>query len=154
MDGATALRFSRIRKIDNAFRRDDRLVRGLDYYTRTVFEFQDPQAGAQNAMAAGGRYDNLVEELGGKPMPATGFSIGMERVMLAGPRLDDAGDSGAYVMAIGDEARRKAFVTAHQLRSAGIGADLDHLCRRPKAQMKEADRGGWRAASGEPPLIA
>jgi histidyl-tRNA synthetase len=125
------------------FRRDDRLVRGLDYYTRTVYEFQDPQAGAQNALAAGGRYDKLVEELGGKPMPATGFSIGMERVMLAGPRLEESEDAGVYVVAIGEAARGRAFLAANRLRSAGIRADLDHMQRSPKAQMREADRGGF-----------
>lgn len=125
------------------FRRDERLVRGLDYYTRTVFEFQDPQAGAQNALAAGGRYDDLVEELGGRPTPATGFSIGMERVMLAGPRLEPGGEAGVYVVAIGDEARGRAFLAALELRKAGIRADLDHLRRSPKAQMREADRGGY-----------
>jgi len=124
------------------FRRDDRLVRGLDYYTRTVFEFQDPLAGAQNALAAGGRYDELVEELGGKPTPATGFSIGMERVMLAGPRLETDEGAGIYIMAIGDEARGKAFLAAYELRKVGICTDLDHLGRSPKAQMREADRGG------------
>jgi histidyl-tRNA synthetase len=125
------------------FRRDSRMVRGLDYYTRTVFEFQDPKLGGQNALAAGGRYDNLVEELGGKPTPATGFSIGMERVMLAGPRLEEESGKGVYVMAIGEGAREKAFLTAQRLRGAGISADLDHLRRSPKAQMREADRGGF-----------
>ncbi len=125
------------------FRRDQRLVRGLDYYTRTVFEFQDPQAGAQNTLSAGGRYDNLVGELGGKPTPATGFSIGMERVMLAGPRLEEEEAAGVYVMAIGEEARVAAFTLAYRLRSEGILAELDHLRRSPKAQMREADRGGF-----------
>lgn len=125
------------------YRRDGRMVRGLDYYTRTVFEFQDPKLGGQNALAAGGRYDNLVEELGGKPTPATGFSIGMERVMLAGPRLEESGTSGVYIMAIGDSAREKAFLTAQEMRDAGLHADLDHLRRSPKAQMREADRGGF-----------
>ncbi|MBN2025355.1 MAG: histidine--tRNA ligase [Actinobacteria bacterium] len=126
-----------------AFRMDGRLVRGLDYYTRTVFEFQDPKAGGQNAIAAGGRYDDLIGELGGKPTPATGFSIGMERVMLAGPRLEPGEDAGIYIMAIGDEARSKAFLAAYELRKAGIRVDLDHLLRSPKAQMREADRGGF-----------
>jgi histidyl-tRNA synthetase len=119
------------------------MVRGLDYYTRTVFEFQDPKLGGQNSLAAGGRYDNLVEELGGKPAPATGFSIGMERVMLAGPRLEEKAENGVYVMAIGDGAREKALLTAQELRGAGLRADLDHLRRSPKAQMREADRGGF-----------
>lgn len=134
---------SLLREVSLPFRRDGRLVRGLDYYTRTVFEFQDPELGGQNALAAGGRYDDLVEELGGKPTPATGFSIGMERVMLAGPRLEERGENGVYVMAIGEGAREKAFLTAQELRGAGIQADLDHLRRSPKAQMREADRGGF-----------
>jgi len=136
------------------FRIDRHLVRGLDYYTRTVFEFQDPQAGAQNTLAAGGRYDGLVEELGGKPTPATGFSIGMERVMLAGPRLEAGEDAGIYIMAIGEEARSRAFLTAQRLRSAGVRTTLDHLRRSPKAQMREADRGGfpWSVIIGEEEL--
>jgi histidyl-tRNA synthetase len=125
------------------FRRDGRLVRGLDYYTRTVFEFQDPDMGGQNALAAGGRYDGLVEELGGRPTPATGFSIGLERVMLSGPRLVEEGENGVYIMAIGERARVKAFTTAFLLRRRGILCDLDHLQRSPKAQMREADRGGF-----------
>ncbi len=132
-----------LRAVSLPFRRDGRMVRGLDYYTRTVFEFQDPELGGQNTLAAGGRYDGLVEELGGKPTPATGFSIGMERIMLAGPLLEERGETGAYVVAIGEEAREKAFLVAQELRRAGIRADLDHLQRSPKAQMREADRGGF-----------
>jgi len=131
-----------LRAVSLPFRSDSRLVRGLDYYTRTVFEFQDPRLGGQNTLAAGGRYDALVEELGGKPTPATGFSIGMERVMLAGPRLEDKRQSGVFVVAIGEAARTKAFQVAQELRGAGIRADLDHLGRSPKAQMREADRDG------------
>jgi histidyl-tRNA synthetase len=125
------------------YHRDARLVRGLDYYTRTVFEFQDPSLGAQNTLSAGGRYDRLIEEFGGKPTPAVGFSIGLERVMLAGPRLDDTDDRGVYILAIGNEARRKAFTIANRLRGEGLVADLDHLGRSPKAQMREADRQGF-----------
>jgi histidyl-tRNA synthetase len=124
------------------FKREERLVRGLDYYTRTVFEFLEPKLGAQNALAAGGRYDHLIEEFGGKPTPAVGFSIGLERVMLANPQLQSELEEGVYVLAIGDESRRKAFETASGLRAAGIRADLDHLMRSPKAQMREADRLG------------
>ncbi len=127
-----------------SFRRDGRLVRGLDYYTRTVFEFQDPELGAKNALAAGGRYDHLVEELGGKPTPSVGFSIGLERVMLAGPDVGDDRRGGIYVIAIGEAARMKAFTLAQGLRGAGVCADLDHLGRSPKAQMREADREGFR----------
>ncbi|MDI6831899.1 MAG: histidine--tRNA ligase [Actinomycetota bacterium] len=127
-----------------AFRRDGRLVRGLDYYTRTVFEFRDPELGAQNALAAGGRYDRLVEELGGRPTPAVGFSIGLERVMLAGAEAGEEEERGVFVLAIGAEARVKAFSLAQELRKAGLPADLDHLGRSPKAQMREADREGFR----------
>jgi histidyl-tRNA synthetase len=124
------------------FKRDERLVRGLDYYTRTVFEFLEPSLGAQNALAAGGRYDHLIEDFGGKPTPAVGFSIGLERVMLAKPQLQSGLEEGVYILAIGDEARRKAFETASGLRASGIRAELDHLLRSPKAQMREADRVG------------
>lgn len=126
------------------FEREERLVRGLDYYTRTVFEFQDPALGGQNALAAGGRYDHLVEEMGGNPVPAVGFSIGLERVMNAGPDLPGEGREGLYLVAIGEEARRRAFVLARGLRAGGIRCDLDHLERSPKAQMREAHRQGYR----------
>lgn len=126
-----------------SFRREGRLVRGLDYYTRTVFEFVEPSLGAQNALSAGGRYDHLIEEFGGKSTPAVGFSIGLERVMMAEPKIEVDTGKGVYVLAVGDEARRKAFETAERLRGEGIRADLDHLSRSPKAQMREADRAGF-----------
>ncbi len=126
------------------FVRWDRLVRGLDYYTRTVFEFQDPELGAQNALAAGGRYDHLVEEMGGGPVPAVGFSIGLERVMNAGPALPEEDREGVFLVAIGEEARRRAFLMAYELRREGWRCDLDHMGRSPRAQMKEADRQGYR----------
>ena len=128
-------------------KRDSRLVRGIDYYTRTVFEFATPALGAQNSLSAGGRYDTLIEELGGAPAPATGFSIGMERVMLADPRLPEQRDFGIYVMAIGDEARKPAFMLAQSLRDKGFSADLDLMDRSPKAQMREADRMGFQLAA-------
>lgn len=124
-------------------RRDARLVRGLDYYTRTVFELRTPSLGAQNAVAAGGRYDGLIGELGGGPTPAVGFSIGMERVMMAEPKLPEIPEAGVYVVAIGVEARGRAFVLAQDLRDMGIRTDLDLMGRSPKAQMREADRMGF-----------
>ncbi|MFW6113300.1 MAG: histidine--tRNA ligase, partial [Actinomycetota bacterium] len=122
---------------------EEHLVRGLDYYTRTVFEFQDPSLGAQNAVAAGGRYDHLVGEFGGRPTPAVGFSIGLERVMLAGPSLGGGEEGRVYLLAIGEQAREKAFATAYKLRTREIETGLDHLHRSAKAQMKEADRSGY-----------
>lgn len=126
------------------FLREERLVRGLDYYTRTVFEFQDPELGGQNALAAGGRYDHLVEEMGGRPVPAVGFSIGVERVMKAGPALPGEDREGVYIVAMVEEARKRAFLLARELRARTVRCDLDHMERSLKAQMKDADRQGYR----------
>ncbi len=126
---------------------DPTLVRGLDYYTRTVFEIQvDDGLGAQNALGGGGRYDGLFEQLGGKPTPSIGFAIGFERVLLA---LEAAGvelplDSGAavYVMATEDSLRDSAFELTQDLRRAGISALCDLQSKSLKAQFKIADRLG------------
>lgn len=121
-----------------------RLVRGLDYYTRTVFEFVSPHLGAQDALGGGGRYDGLVETLGGQPTPAVGFAAGMERILLAteanavatGPQLD------AYVATLGDEGRRAGIALAERLRAAGLRVELDYMDRSLKAQMRQANRHG------------
>jgi len=122
---------------------NDRLVRGLDYYTKTAFEIVSKQLGAQNAVCGGGRYDDLVEELGGKPTPAVGFAIGMERVVemlrnskfeIRNPRLD------LFVATLGDEAKRVGFDLIAKARGKGISADMDYLGKSLKAQMKAADR--------------
>jgi len=131
--------------------RDYRLVRGLDYYTRTTFEVVAEQGlGSQNALCGGGRYDGLVEQLGGPPTPALGVGIGVERTLLVlhalnaplpePPRLD------AFVVAFGDTARPVALQIAQQLRTAGIACDLDLEGRSPKAQMRLANRSGARYA--------
>lgn len=121
---------------------DERLVRGLDYYTRTVFEFHHPSLGAQSAVAAGGRYDDLVEEMGGSPTPAVGFSVGLERVMMAGSKVEKGEKGSVYVAAAGEETRLWAFRLAMELRRSGVAAEMDHLHRSLKAQMKDADRRG------------
>lgn len=121
-----------------------RLVRGLDYYTRTVFEFVSPHLGAQDALGGGGRYDGLVETLGGQPTPAVGFAAGMERILLAteanavatGPQLD------AYVATLGDDGRRAGIALAERLRAAGLRVELDYMDRSLKAQMRQANRHG------------
>jgi histidyl-tRNA synthetase len=127
---------------------DDRLVRGLDYYTRTVFELLATTGlGAQNAVAAGGRYDNLVHELGGRETPALGFAAGIERIVLL---LEDAGKTvgprGADIMLIGadESGRRLAQVLAHGLRQRGLFVDVDVRDRGVKALMKRADKSGAR----------
>ena len=126
-----------------------RLVRGLDYYTRTAFEFVAGELGAQNAVGGGGRYDGLAEALGGRPLPGIGFALGLDRIVLA--RRDDvagavAGPVDVYVVSLGDEARVEALRLATRLRAAGVGADLDLAGRSMKGQMKDADRSGARWA--------
>lgn len=128
---------------------EPRLVRGLDYYTRTAFEFVWSGLGSQNAMGGGGRYDGLSEMIGGDPLPGIGFALGVDRILLA---LDEHGIQGrpkidVYLVAQGDGAVAEALVLATRLRRAGIGADLDHTMRGMKGQMKEAARSGARFAA-------
>lgn len=123
------------------------LVRGLDYYTHTAFEFTSDALGAQSTVLGGGRYDGLSEALGGGPLPGIGFASGIDRVLLAGNVGDGGGPAvTAYVVARGQRARREALRLAFELRRAGIGADLDLLGRGMKGQMKDADRSGARWA--------
>lgn len=139
--------FSRVRAfldlLPISYRLEPRLVRGLDYYTRTVFEAFSPALGAQDAVAAGGRYDNLVESLDGEPSPAVGFSAGLERVLLAaslptGYLIPPEG--GVYLAGRGDEAFRQNFILLSALRRAGVRAEIDFAGRSLKAQMRSADR--------------
>ncbi|MFQ6673668.1 MAG: histidine--tRNA ligase [Fidelibacterota bacterium] len=119
------------------------LVRGLDYYTRTTFEITHPHLGAQNALCGGGRYDNLVQELGGPPTPAVGFATGIERVLLAlgdGPEDGDKTSARIYAVAASERARSTIFKVATQLRDRGLAVDVDTLRRSVKAQMREANR--------------
>jgi histidyl-tRNA synthetase len=123
------------------------LVRGLDYYTRTVFEVQvDSGLGAQNAIGGGGRYDGLIELFGGKQTPGLGFAVGLERIALT---LEAQGISAgtvptpdAFIAAVDDEARPAVFLLAQTLRNAGIAAELDHQNRSLKSQFKLADKLG------------
>ncbi|HVN67716.1 MAG TPA: histidine--tRNA ligase, partial [Candidatus Sulfotelmatobacter sp.] len=123
---------------------NDRLVRGLDYYTRTVFEVVSKRLGAQNAVCGGGRYDDLVEEFGGKPTPAIGFAVGLERlieILQTESRVPNAGQGpDLFIATIGEEARKVGFDLVSRARAAGIAADLDQLGKSLKAQMKAADR--------------
>ncbi len=142
---------SLLKALEVAYVRDHRLVRGLDYYTRTTFEVVASQGlGAQNALCGGGRYDGLVEDLGGPPTPALGVGIGVERTLLVlqalhapvptPPPLD------VFVVAFGDAARPVALQIAQQLRRAALATDLDLEGRSPKAQMRLANRNGARFA--------
>ncbi|MCP3953125.1 MAG: histidine--tRNA ligase [Desulfobacterales bacterium] len=123
---------------------DKRLVRGLDYYTRTTFEMQTGSLGAQSAVAGGGRYDGLVKALGGPEIPATGFAIGFDRLAEI---VAQAGESHAvapalYVAALGESALPVAFEWISRLAAAGIPAEMDFAGRSLKSQMKRADRLG------------
>jgi len=118
-----------------------RLVRGLDYYTRTAFEFISGSLGAQNTIAAGGRYDTLVEELGGPPTPAIGFSIGMERLVSIFDRNSiERRHPTIFIATVGDTPREKAFILLNQLHREGISAIMDYSGSSLKSQMRRADR--------------
>ncbi len=121
-----------------------RLVRGLDYYTRTTFEFlAGGELGSQNTVAAGGRYDKLVERLGGPAVPAVGFAAGIERLLLALGATEAAAEgSDLLVAALGGPARRRALVLAQAVRAAGLRAELDLRGGSLKSQMRYADRAG------------
>jgi histidyl-tRNA synthetase len=144
----TAGHYAKVKEhLDNlgiAYKEDPHLVRGLDYYTRTAFELISPDLGAQDALGGGGRYDLLVEEVGGQPTPAVGFAAGMERLLIACEELDielaEPKSVDIYIVTIGDNARSWALKHFSQLRKAGISATMDYIGRSVKAQMKDADR--------------
>jgi len=127
---------------------DPGLVRGLDYYTRTVFEIQAEGLGAQNAIGGGGRYDGLMESIGGSPTPGLGFSLGFERTMLALEAAEVVAPSApvaeVYVARAGDSVRREVFDIVEGLREAGVAVESDHMSRSLKSQFKQADRLGAR----------
>jgi histidyl-tRNA synthetase len=128
-----------------AYELDATLVRGLDYYTRTVFEFHCDRLGAQSQIAGGGRYDGLIELLGGPPTPACGWAAGIERILLALEQPAEALTADVFVAA-SDGQRERAFALVRELRRAGLRADLDLAERAIKGQMRQADRIGARRA--------
>ena len=125
---------------------DERIVRGLDYYTRTVFEFVSTSIGAQGTVCAGGRYDGLIAELGGKPTPAVGFAAGIERLLMvmeaAGAKFPEEDKPTLYLAGMDEESRNKAFEIACALRKRGVKTEIDHMDRSIKAQFKYADKIG------------
>jgi histidyl-tRNA synthetase len=127
-----------------------RLVRGLDYYTRTVFEIQPEAAGTQSTLCGGGRYDDLIEELGGKPTPAIGFAMGIERIILnlkqqAIP-IPPLPRPRVFIANIGDEARDEAIKLASRLRQSGVGIIVATGNKSLKAQLRQANNLGVRYA--------
>ncbi len=129
-----------------AYEIDPRIVRGLDYYTRTVFEFVSSAIGAQGTVCAGGRYDGLIEQLGGNSMPAVGFAAGIERLLIVmeqtGVQIPDEAKPTVYIAGMDADCRKKAFELATALRRAGVFAEIDHMERSIKAQFKYADKIG------------
>ena len=126
------------------FQEDSGLVRGLDYYTSTVFEVTHSSLGSQDAIAAGGRYDNLIEDFGGKKTGAFGFAIGIERLLLAlsskGNVKTDKAGTDIYIAATGEDVYPEAFKTAMALRQMGISCEIDFQGRSLKAQMRQANK--------------
>jgi histidyl-tRNA synthetase len=119
---------------------DPTLVRGLDYYTRTVFEVESERLGAQAALGGGGRYDGLIEELGGPPTPGVGWAAGVERILLAAGAAEHADGIDVFVAGTG----RDAFELVRQLRGRGLRAQMEQAGRSLKGQLKQADRLGAR----------
>jgi histidyl-tRNA synthetase len=120
------------------------IVRGLDYYSRTVFEFVSDQIGAQGTVCGGGRYDGLVEELGGQATPALGFAGGLERLLLVmeAQGIEIPGEDGCdlFIASLGEEANLPVQKLVQELRLAGVAVERDLMGRGLKAQMKYADR--------------
>jgi len=128
------------------YRIDSRIVRGLDYYTRTVYEFSSSALGAQNAIAGGGRYDTLVGSMGGPDVGSVGFAAGVERILLAMGGDAPAPVPDFFAVAVADVSRSDVFKTVVQLRRRGLSGDLDFEARSVKAQMRSANKSGARYA--------
>jgi histidyl-tRNA synthetase len=152
--------FARVRQMlddaELAYELDPTLVRGLDYYTRTLFEFSSDALGAQSAVGGGGRYDGLMEQLGGPATPASGWAAGVERMLLASGEQPIAPEPvDLFVALAGVDAGRFAFALTAQARRVGLSAQLELAGRSLKGQLKQADRIGARyvAIIGDEPLV-
>ncbi|MFD8328348.1 histidine--tRNA ligase [Streptomyces lydicus] len=133
-----------------AYEDDEKLVRGLDYYTRTTFEFVHDGLGSQSAVGGGGRYDGLSEMIGGPELPSVGWALGVDRTVLAleaeGVTLDIPAATAVYAVPLGDEARRVLFAKVTELRRAGLATDFAFGGKGLKNAMKSANRSGARLA--------
>ncbi|WP_433548551.1 histidine--tRNA ligase [Streptomyces sp. CA-294286] len=131
-----------------AFEDDEKLVRGLDYYTRTTFEFVHDGLGSQSAVGGGGRYDGLSEMIGGPALPSVGWALGVDRTVLAleaeGVALDIPDVTAVYAVPLGEEARRVLFAKVVELRKAGVATDFSYGGKGLKGAMKNANRSGAR----------
>jgi histidyl-tRNA synthetase len=148
LEGEDAEHFGEVRALLDAagisYLVDPTLVRGLDYYTRTIFSFVCDALGAQSEIGGGGRYDGLVEQLGGAPTPAIGWAAGIERILLALDEESDRPGRDAFVAVADPGQRQRAMALTVELRHAGISAELDLGGRGLKGQLKHADRLGAR----------
>jgi histidyl-tRNA synthetase len=145
LDSDDAEHFAAVRRLLDqagiAYDLDGTLVRGLDYYTHTVFAFECERLGAQSEVGGGGRYDRLMEELGGSRTPAAGWAVGVERILLAVGEKEETRPHDVFVAAADDQ-RERALALVSQLRHAGLRAELDLAGRGLKGQMRQADRLG------------
>lgn len=131
-----------------SFEDDPKLVRGLDYYTRTTFEFVHDGLGSQSAVGGGGRYDGLSEMIGGPALPSVGWALGVDRTVLAleaeGVELELPATTSVFAVPLGEEARRVLFAKVTELRKNGIAADFSYGGKGLKGAMKNANRSGAR----------
>lgn len=160
LDDADAEHFAAVRRLlDQAgvgYELDGTLVRGLDYYTRTVFEFTSDALGAQSALGGGGRYDGLVAELGGPATAAVGWAAGIERILLALEAEPLSPSTDVFIAAADASERERAMLLARELRQQGLSAEVDLAGRSLKGQMKQANRIGARHTvilDGETPAV-
>jgi histidyl-tRNA synthetase len=152
LEGEDAQHFAEVRALLDAagipYEIDPTLVRGLDYYSRTIFSFTCDRLGAQSEIGGGGRYDGLIEQLGGKPTPAIGWAAGIERIVLALEGGEWAPERDVFIAfdAEQQQLRSRAMLVARDLRKAGLSAEIDLGARSMKGQLKCADRVGARYA--------
>lgn len=148
LQGEDAEHFAEVRALLDAagvaYEIDPTLVRGLDYYTRTIFSFVCERLGAQSEIGGGGRYDGLIEQLGGPPTPAVGWAAGIERILLALGEEGEPGARDAFVAVADEGQRQRAMALVTELRHAGLAAETDLAGRGLKGQLKHADRIGAR----------
>jgi histidyl-tRNA synthetase len=165
LDSACTEHFAQTRHyleaVGTAYTINPRMVRGLDYYTRTTFELVTGRLGAQSAVAAGGRYDGLISDLGGPALPGIGFAMGVERVALLLAAEEFKKRPDLFVAALGDEAQGEAFRLMCALQKLGVAVEMDYEGKSLKSQMRRADKfnarftlivGGDELARGTGPL--
>ncbi|MGA2026730.1 MAG: histidine--tRNA ligase [Syntrophobacteraceae bacterium] len=135
-----------LEKLGTRYKVNPRIVRGLDYYMRTTFEVITDRLGTQNAIGGGGRYDGLVRDLGGPDVPAIGFAIGMERLimLLQQEHREQVRAPFVFIASLGEQPRASAFELVQQLRGRGLEAEMDYEGRSLKSQMRRADKSGAR----------